>query len=355
MRDDALCVSSSAELGAAVRYTCDGACLNGQGHLVGDAFFSSYVSDLLRCAGAEVYDSVLRQLHSSAAGDDLLSVHRDRRDSVNRDAELAGQRAVVRHAEALHVLLLGADYNRVNIDARDSNQLRVQRAALYDLLNLNDYLAAGVLAGLSHSSYVQRTDLTMYGAVAVLIAVGSTQEYNVDREALVQQALLTLDVNDLYQIFLGNVVQLAAAVARVSEGLQANVSDGADVVSSDIAVHVRDNALRQVVSLDLVVQSQLAELRSTVPVAADNALNHAFMTVMVTAGAIAVALTGCKEQGQVLRVAGLKKTLLESLGQGLRASTGYETAGSNGIAVLNLQGSLLRGDDAYFLHVYQSS
>ena len=37
------------------------------------------------------------------------------------------------------------------------------------------------------------------------------------------------------------------------------------------------------------------------------------MAVMVTAGAIAVALTGCKEQGQVLRVAGLKKTLLESL------------------------------------------
>ena len=69
---------------------------------------------------------------------------------------------------------------------------------------------------------------------------------------------------------------------------------------------------------------------------------------MVTAGAIAVALTGCKEQGQVLRVAGLKKTLLESLGQGLRASTGYETAGSNGIAVLNLQSSFLRGDDAYF-------
>ena len=41
----------------------------------------------------------------------------------------------------------------------------------------------------------------------------------------------------------------------------------------------------------------------------------------------------------LLRVAGLKKTLLESLGQGLRASTGYETAGSNGIAVLNLQSS----------------
>ena len=355
VRDDALCVSSSAELGAAVGNTCDGACLNGQGHLVGDALFSSYVCDLLRCAGAEVYDSILRQLHSSTAGDDLLGIHRDRRDCVNRDAELAGQCAVIRHTEALHILLVGADYNGVNIDARDSDQLRVQRTALNDLLDLNDYLAAGVLAGLRHSGNVQRTDLAMYGAVAVLIAVRSTQEYNVDREALVQQALLTLDVNNLYQIFLGNVVQLAAAVARVSKGLQTNVGDGADVVGSDVAVHMGDNALRQVVSLDLVVQSELTELRSAVPVAADNALYHALVAVMVAAGAVAVALTGCEEQGQVLRMAGFQKTLLKSLGKGFRAGTGYETAGSNGIAVLNLQGSLLRGDDAYFLHVYQSS
>ena len=76
--------------------------------------------------------------------------------------------------------------------------------------------------------------------------------------------------------------------------------------------------------------------------AADNALDHAFVAVMVAAGAVAVALTGCKEQGQVLRMAGLQKTLLKSLGQGLRASAGYETAGSDGVAVLNLQSSFLR-------------
>ena len=351
MRDDALCVSSSAELGAAVRYTCDGACLNGQGHLVGDAFFSSYVCDLLRCAGAEVYDSVLRQLHSSAAGDDLLSVHRDRRDSVDRNAELAGQSAVIRHAEALHVLLFGTYDDRVNVDARDSNELRIQRAALNDLLDLNDYLAAGVLAGLSHCSYVQRTDLAMYGAVAVLVAVGSAQEYNVDREALVEQALLAFDVDNLYEVFLGNVVELAAAVARVSKGLQADVGDGADVVSGNITVHMRNDALRQVVSLDLVVQSELAQTGSTVPVTADNALDHAFVTVVVAAGTVAVALTCCEEQGQILRMTGLQKTLLKSLGQGLRACAGYETAGSDGVAVLNLESGLLCGDNAYFLHV----
>src|SRR5699024_9946959 len=210
--------------------------LNGQGHLVRDAFLCRDVGDLLRCAGAEVDDRVRRQLHCSAAGDDLLGVHRDGRDRVYRDAEFAGQRAVVRHAEALHVLFVRADNDRVNIDARDRDQLRVERAALYDLLDLYDDLAARVLARLRHRGDVQRADLSMYGAVAVFVAVGSAQEYDVDREALVEQALLTLDVDDLDQIFLGHVVELAAAVARVGEGLEADMGDRADVVRRDIAV-----------------------------------------------------------------------------------------------------------------------
>ena len=85
--------------------------------------------------------------------------------------------------------------------------------------------------------------------------------------------------------------------------------------------------------------------------AADNALDHAFVTVVVAAGTVAVALTCCEEQGQILRMTGLQKTLLKSLGQGLRACAGYETAGSDGVAVLNLESGLLCGDNAYFLHV----
>ena len=81
---------------------------------------------------------------------------------------------------------------------------------------------------------------------------------------------------------------------------------------------------------------------------ADNALDHAFVTVVVAAGSpvFAVALTCCEEQGQILRMTGLQKTLLKSLGQGLRACAGYETAGSDGVAVLNLESGLLCGDNA---------
>ena len=192
----------------------------------------------------------------------------------------------------------------------------------------------------------------MNGAVAALVAVGSTQEDNVDREALVQQALLALDVDQLNQIFLGYVVQLAAAVARVSEGVQTNVGDGADVVCSDVAVHMGDNALRQVVCLNLILKSKLAESRSTVPVAADNALYHALVSKVVAAGArgSAVALTCCVEQGHVLRMTGFNKALLQSLGQGLRASAAYEAAGCDGVAIVDQQSSFLSRNNLDFLH-----
>ena len=193
----------------------------------------------------------------------------------------------------------------------------------------------------------------MYGAVAKLIAVGTAQEYNVDREALVQQALFAFDLDQLNQIFLGAVVQLAAAVARVSEGVQTNMGDRADVVSCNVTIHVGDNALRQVVSLDLVVQSEFTQLRSTIPVTADNALNHAFMAVVVAAGAVTMALTCCEKQGQILRMTGFQETLLQSDGQGFRASTAYKTAGSDSIAVIYAQSSLFWRDNLYFLHWYQ--
>ncbi len=350
MRQDCHGVCSCAELGAAVRYACNRAGLNGQRHGIGNALFCCDVGDLLRCAGAEVDDCVLRQLHSSTACEDLLCVQRNRRDCVNRNAEFAGQCAVIRHTEALHVLFVRADNNTVDIDARNGNQLRIEGTALYDLLNLYNDLAAAVLAGLSHCGDVQRADLAMYGAVAELIAVGSAQEYNINREALVQQALLAFDLNQLDEVFLGAVIQLAAAVARVSKGVQTDMGNGADVVRRDIAVHMGNNALRQVVCFDLVVQRQLTELRCAIPVTADNALNHALVTVMVAAGAVTMALTCCEEQGQILRMTGFEEALLQCGGQGFRAGTAYETAGGNRIAILDAQSSLFRRDNLYFLH-----
>src|SRR5699024_6885300 len=134
-------------------------------------------------------------------------------------------------------------------------------------------LAAGVLAGLGHGGAVDGADLPVDGAVAVLIGVAGPQEHHVDGESLVQQQLLALDVDDLHQVLRGAVVQLAAAVAGVGKGVQAHGGDGADVVGGDVPVHVGDDALGQVVRLDLVGQGQVAQLGGPVPVAADDPLH----------------------------------------------------------------------------------
>ena len=79
------------------------------------------------------------------------------------DAELAGEAAVIGHAQALFVVLNRAYHNGVHIDTGNCNQFRIQRAALDDLLHLDDDLSAGVLAGLGHGGDVDGADLPVDG------------------------------------------------------------------------------------------------------------------------------------------------------------------------------------------------
>ena len=343
-------VGGRAELGAAVRHTGNGAGLHGQGHLVGDTLLSGHVGDLFGSAGTQVHDGVLGQLHGCAAGDDLLGVQGNGGDGIHGNAELAGQCAVVRHTQALHVVLNRAYHNGVHIDTGNFDQLGIQRAALNDLLDLDDDLTAGVLGGLGLGGDIQGADLAVDGAVAVLIRIGAAEEAHVDGEALVQQALLTLDIHQLYQVFLGALVQLAAAVAGVGEGIQAHMGDGADVVGGDVAVHVGDDALGQIIGLDLVRQSQVAQLGGAVPVAADNTLDHALMAVVVAAGTVPVALTGREEQRQITGMTGLQEPVFQSDRQCLGAGTANEAAGGDGIAVVDHQSRFFSSNHTNFLH-----
>ena len=84
--------------------------------------------------------------------------------------------------------------------------------------------------------------------------------------------------------------------------------------------------------------------------AADHALDHALMAVVVAAGAIPVTLTGCEEQRQVAGMTSLQEPLLQSGGQRLGAGAADEAAGGNGIAVIDQQGRFLSGEHANFLH-----
>ena len=122
-------------------------------------------------------------------------------------------------------------------------------------------------------------------------------------------------------------------------------------MSGNITIHMGDNALRQVVSLDLIGQSQVAQLGSTIPVAADNALDQAFMAIVVAASAIAMALTSCEEQSQVTGMTGFQEPLLQSAGQSFGAGAANKTTRGDGIAVIDHQRCFLSSDHTNFLHV----
>jgi len=91
------------------------------------------------------------------------------------------------------------------------------------------------------------------------------------------------------------------------------MGDGAHLVGSNVTVHVGDDALGQVVGLDLVLQCQRAQRGGAIPVSADDALDHTLVAVVVAAGAVPVALTGREEQRQVTGVAGLQEPLFHRL------------------------------------------
>ena len=88
---------------------------------------------------------------------------------------------------------------------------------------------------------------------------------DVDRQGLVEQVFLAAERHQLDQIFGGHGVDLAAAVARVDEGAQADRGDDARLAGGDVAKQVADDALRQVVGLDLVVDRQLAAAWAPAP------------------------------------------------------------------------------------------
>ena len=79
-----------------------------------------------------------------------------------------------------------------------------------------------------------------------------------DRKRLVEQVLLASDRHQLDQILGGARVDLAAAEPRIDESAKADASQMARAVRGDIAEQMRDDALRQVVGLNLVGDGQAA-------------------------------------------------------------------------------------------------
>ena len=120
-------------------------------------------------------------------------------------------------------------------------------------------------------------------------------------EGLVGEAFLAAERHPLDEVLGGLRVELAAAVLRIDEGLHADAGDMRGTMRGDVAEEVGDDALRQVVGLDGIVDRHLLELRHKPPVTADHPLDQALMGEMVETLGVAVALPGRKDQREPSR------------------------------------------------------
>ena len=148
-------------------------------------------------------------------------------------------------------------------------------------------------------------------------------------------------------------VDLAAAEARVDERADPDARQQPGLARRDVAEQMRDDALRQVVGLDLVGDGQCLQLGHQPPVAADHALDQSLVAEMVEAAILAVALAGGIDERQVARAAhavrvlprGLDIALFERDGDVLGEADADEAAGGDGVAVANQRNRFARADD----------
>src|SRR5208337_4302085 len=113
-----------------------------------------------------------------------------------------------------------------------------------------------------------------------------------------------MDFDEIDDVFGGGGIDPSAAVAWVNEGMQADLGKCARLTSGKVAKQLADDALGQIVGLDLLIQRELANLRHHRPVAHHPAPQKPLMPEMVETQILAIPMTRTGEQRQVAGCAG---------------------------------------------------
>ncbi len=120
-------------------------------------------------------------------------------------------------------------------------------------------------------------------------------------------------------------------------------------VSGDVAEEMGDDALRQVIGLDDVVDRQFLEFRHEAPVPADHPLDEAFVAQVIEAFLAPVPLPRRIDEGQAARSAVDDEALLERNGDLLGDADGDESGGRHRVVVADELDRLGRRDDLALL------
>ena len=347
--DDGFDIRRRAEIQAAGRHAADDAGFGGQRDQVEHALFVGHRRNALGHADAQVDHAFERQLHCAASRDDLALVQTQGLERIQRYLDLACESRRVGGGIGLAMVLGLGHHHAIDERAGHLHQARVQRAGLGDALNLRDHDAARIARGHRHRQVVQRERFALHGDIAVGIGGGAADEGHIDGKSLVEEPLLAVDLHHADDVLGGRRIDLATVQARIDEGAQADLGQEPRLARSDIAVQVRDAALRQVVGLDAVLDRQFAELGDQAPVAADRALQQTFLHQAVQATLLAIALPRGEDQRQVARLAAFLEARGQRGQQFIRRADADEARGRQRIAGPD-EGHRIDGGDDLVAH-----
>ena len=182
-----------------------------------------------------------RQLERGAARDDLALVERHRHLRAERGARLARERRAVgasrRSACGRRRLATTTQSTRPrgSRPAADSASRSRRCAPPARSRSRRQFFAAMAIARQSSVS-ASRSIVTLPASSAVV----PRKQRDVDREGLVEQPLLAVDRMHAHEILGGARVDLAAAVARIDEGAEADLREHAGPLRGDVAEELRD-------------------------------------------------------------------------------------------------------------------
>src|SRR6185295_18126943 len=103
---------------------------------------------------------------------------------------------------------------------------------------------------------------------------------------------------------------LATAVALIDKCFKPHAVKMPGALFCDVAKKVRNDALRKIVSLDLVGDRQFLQFRHQPPMPADHAAHQTFMAKVIESPVVAVTLTPGVDQREIARLVGARSRLI---------------------------------------------
>ncbi len=221
-----------------------------------------------------------------------------------------------------------------------------QAARSRQLTHLGDDPAAAVVGGHGHREHLPLDGLALHGQVAVLVGAGPPDDRDIDGKGVEQQPLLAAQGHDLDEIVGGGGVLLAAGLARVDVGAQADLGHETGPAGGDLPHELGEHALGERVGLDLAGLDECPESRLVADVAADGASLQTGQAELREAALGEVPDPDDAHRGQVARPPlGLVdggQLVDEALGQGM---TGTGAADDDGVAIVDEPDRLADADD----------